>query len=475
MSNMPSGPVPEDAAHPSRMGRATTGKAFDTSNALERMRHKMADDNPNAALLIGAGIGLAIAATIFIAWLFVDPAPPNTIRIATGSEGGYYAKLGDMYRDRLEASGLRVSLVPSKGSMDNIDHLSEGRADVAFIQGGVLPENPPEMLQSLASVALEPLWIFTRGEEPVRRLSELEGRRVSVGPEGSGTRALSLNLLEATGMEDRVIITDEGRMAAVKALMDGGLDGALFVTSASTGSIRDLLMSPSIHLAQLERADGFAMRFPYLSVVTIPEGGFDLSLNVPEAPTRLLAPATTLLVRDDVHPALVALVLDVANVIHGAESQVGTNVKFPSQEFLELPLNEEARRYFENGPTFLRRYMPFWAANLVERLWVLIIPLVTVMIPLMRVAPPAYRWQIRRRIYRWYDDLRELEELGRKADTDEERREIVAALDALEADVGAIRVPLSYTDNLYHLRLHIEFARRMVDPTQGPDLLSSPA
>ncbi len=433
-----------------------------SENARASYRRGSNGAGSRPALIVGAAIGLLIAVVVFIAWFFVDPAPPRQIAIATGTPGGFYDRLGQAYRDRLQANGLTVTLVPSNGSIDNLGALEQGDVDLAFLQGGVVPEPRPTSLTSLASVALEPFWVFTRTPEPLARFEDLSGQVIAVGPTGSGTRRLALTLLDAVGMLEQLRLDGRSGEAAAEALIRGEIGAAMFVTAPETATIQVLLSEPTVSLARLERARGIAHVFPYLSTLDVPEGAFDLEANRPRADTTLLAPATTLVAQEDLHPAITALVLDVAGAVHSNGRAFGTDGGFPSAKFLELPLSEEARRYFERGPTFLRRYMPFWAANLVERLWVLVIPLITVMIPLFRVAPPAYRWQIRRRIYRWYDDLRELETRGREAQSDQARREIVADLNALEAEVGTIRVPLPYTDDLYHLRLHIDYVTRLL-------------
>lgn len=426
------------------------------------------NEDDRTSLVLVSSVVLGVVAALVVAWLFVDPAPPNKVTIATGPENGFYRAIGEAYAKRLTDAGLEVVLSPSRGSVDNLARLEAGEVDVAFMQGGVMPDPAPSGLEALASVALEPLWIFTNGEAPIQRLEELAGRSVAVGPEGSGTRRLSMTLLRATDLYDRVKIDDRSGKEAVKALLERDTDAAFFVTTAQTATIRELMAEPRIHLAQLDRVEGFAMAFPYLSVVSVPEGGFDLRSNMPEGPTRLLAPATSLIAREGMHPAIVSLLLDAADKVGSGANPIADPDQFPSADYLELPLNEEAARYFEHGPTFLRRYLPFWAANLVERLWVLLIPLITVLIPLARVAPPAYRWQIRRRIYRWYDDLRMLEAEGRETDKAEELAEVLDGLHELASEVGNIRVPLAYTDDLYHLRLHIDFVIWNLDPNVPP-------
>jgi hypothetical protein len=156
--------------------------------------------------------------------------------------------------------------------------------------------------------------------------------------------------------------------------------------------------------------------------------------------------------------------LRAATVLHRGGGLFETAAQFPSPNYVDFPLNADAQRFFKSGPTFLRRFLPLWVALQVERLWILILPLITLAIPLMRLAPPLYSWQVRRRIYRWYENLRELEIRARRSNDPAELDAVAAELDALQNDIGTIEVPLSYADNLYHLRLHIEFVKRLTVP-----------
>jgi hypothetical protein len=308
---------------------------------------------------------------------------------------------------------------------------------------------------------------MVRGERPVTRLTDLAGRRVAVGAEGSGTRFVALELLAANaiaaGDPTGTVLHDLGGGAAAEALTAGDLDAAVFVTAKYAPMLVDLLARPDIQLLDFERAAAYQRRFRHLAAITLPEGALDLAANLPAEDHDLLSPVATLVARDELHPALIDLVLRAASEIHGGPGLFEEPGQFPSPRNVDFPLSDEAERYFQSGLPFLRRALPFWAATLVERLWVMILPVLTLLIPLLRIAPPTYRWQVRRRIIRWYRGLRDLEadlQAAVAAGDQAGRQEALDKLERLQDETGRIAVPLTYADHLYNLRLHIEFVRR---------------
>jgi hypothetical protein len=320
---------------------------------------------------------------------------------------------------------------------------------------------------ALASLYYEPLWIFVRGAQPVGRLTALAGKRIAVGAAGSGTRAVALELLAANGISagdaEGTVLSDSAGAAAAEALAAGELDAAFFVTAKYHPLLSGLLAQPDIKLLSLERAAAYQRRYRYLAGVTLPEGAMDLAANLPAEDVQLLSPLATLVAREGVHPALMDLMLRAATEIHGGSGLFEKPGEFPSPHNVDFPLSPSAERYFQSGLPFLRRVLPFWAATLVERLWVLLLPALTLLIPLLRIAPPTYRWQVRRRITRWYRDLRRLESDLQAAAEAGDRDALQAALgdvDRLQVEIGGIAVPLSYASDLYNLRLHAEFVRR---------------
>ncbi|HBH44374.1 MAG TPA: TRAP transporter substrate-binding protein, partial [Hyphomonas atlantica] len=211
-----------------------------------------------------------------------------------------------------------------------------------------------------------------------------------------------------------------------------------------------------------ERAPALARRHEALSDIILLRGVVDIGEDIPAADVPLVAPVAQLVVRKDLHPAIEALLIDAATSIHSEGTLLAPAGHYPDPDLIDLPITDQARRYYQNGPSFLRRYFSFDVANFLERAWVLAIPLLTLLFPLVRVAPPIYRWRVRRKIYVWYEDLRTLEERGRAADRDDQRDQVLEELEALQAEIGAVEVPLSYTDDLYRLRSHVEFVKQLV-------------
>ncbi len=413
-------------------------------------------------LKIYVPIVLVVAGVFAFTWQFVDPAPPRTITIATGAEGGAYADYGARYRAVLAESGLDLRVRHTAGTVENIRLLLDPASgvDAAFVQGGVGDPSDAPGLVSLASVFREPLWVLARGAAPPALLSDLRGRRIAVGAAGSGTRVLAHTLLAANGIdESNTELRSIGSAEAMKALEAGEIDAAFFVTARPSPALDALIRDPAVHVMDFRRADAYQRLHRYLTRVTVPEGVLSLEANLPPGDLTLVAPTAALVVHDELHPALKDLLLGAAMRVHRPGGLFADAGEFPSTDYVDFPLSDDAARYFKSGPTFLRRVLPFWAAVMVERLLILLLPLITVMIPLFRLAPPAYRWRVRRRIYRWYKELREIEETAHVARDAAELDALSERLDQVQDQVGKLKVPLSYAEDLYHLRLHVAFLK----------------
>jgi TRAP transporter TAXI family solute receptor len=408
---------------------------------------------------------LLVIAGFWVAYHFVDPAPPKVVRIATGAPEGAYAATGARYSQILATHKVRLEVVHTAGSVENLQLLQAAKdgADVAFVQGGIgNPEDPPTLM-ALGSLFYEPLWVFVRAEVPAERLADLRGRRLAVGPDGSGTRALALELLRANGIpDDPALELFTSGPEAVEALLRGSVVAAFFVTAKPLPAFNPLLRSPAIRLMDFDQADAYLRRFRYLAKVTLPAGLLGFAPDIPPRSITLLAPPATLVARADLHPAIVDLLLGAATEVQGTGQLFEGPGEFPSAQHVSFPLSEDAERYFRRGPTFLRRHLPFWVATFVERMLVLLIPVVTLLIPVMRIAPPVYRWQVRSRIIRWYRDLHDIEERTRTAVHPEVREESRRRLAAVEQQVGRVVVPTRYADSLYQLRLHIQFVKQLI-------------
>ena len=398
-----------------------------------------------------------------VAYQFVDPAPPSTLTFSAGSkEGAYYAHALS-YRDYLKHRGITVTVLESAGSLENVELLTSGKADVAFVQSGIAdPEK--SSLSSLGSMYYEPLWVFVRAGLAITSLNELQGKAIAIGPQGSGTRVLSLQLLKENGVDaSNTTLEPLSGNDAMDALNSGKLDAIFVVAAASAEAVWKLNRNAKARLLNFDRADAYTRRISTLSALTLPQGSLDLSANEPKQDMRLLAATATLLTSETIHPALQDLLMQAAGQVHGGRSLFSTAGEFPTPLYSALPLSKEASRYYKSGPPFLQRYLPFWAATLLDRLKVMLLPFIALLIPLFKVMPPLYRWRVRSRIYRWYDELNRIDEaLGsgfEQAQLDE--------LDRIEAEIRKVHVPLSYSDELYNLRMHLVLIRESAERIKG--------
>ena len=415
------------------------------------------------ALKVYGPLALLVVASVWVALSLIDPAPPSKVTFAAGGTGGAYYSLAQKYAEALAENDVEVEVLQTQGSIENIELLESGAADIAFIQGGVAGPKDREELRSLAGMFHEPFWVFVREEVGAEDFGDLRDVQLSIGSEGSGTRALAIDIQDAWGGEwAPSSMRPEGGLAAAAALKAGDLDAAAFSASISAPYIADLLETPGIQLMPFEQAPALARRADALDEVILYRGILDLEKNIPSSNVPLIASVAQLAVDKDLHPAIQSLLLEASEEIQSGTSAFAPAGAFPSEDLTDLPLSSEAERYWKNGPSFLRNYFSFQIANFLDRAWVFLIPLLTLLIPLVRMAPPLYRWRVRRKIYVWYSDLRELEARGRQADSDAERAKVLDDLSELQKEVGELDVPLSYTEEVYHLRSHITFVRNLV-------------
>ncbi len=409
---------------------------------------------------------LVVTIGFIVAYQFVEPAPPRKLTISTGNESGAYYAFAKRYAALLEKNGVRLEVLTSAGSLENLARLRKGEADVAFVQGGVAPAEAAEdetPLQSLGSMYYEPVWVFYRSGRSYDRLSELAGRRIAVGAEGSGVRGLALQLLEANEVPlDRKHLLPLSGLHAAEELQQGRVDAAFIIAAPEAPVVQVLLRSPGIRIMSFSRADAYTRRFSFLTKVTLPHGAVDLVRDVPPVDTTLLAATANLVVSEHTHPALISLLLQAAGEVHGKSGFFQRTGEFPAYLDTSFELNDDARRYMKSGPPFLQRYLPFWAAVFVDRMVVLLLPLIALLVPLMRIAPAIYTWRIRSKIFRLYGELKFLETEVRRDYTPDRHREFFGRLDRIEEAANNRNVPLAFTDLVYTLREHINLVRKQL-------------
>ena len=446
--------------------RVPPGKAL--QNSLLTLR--------DLALTAGPFVLLAAALLVAAYWV-LQPTPPHRVVLATGVDQGAYAEFGKRYAELLKKHGIEVVLRPTQGAADNLALLRDAASgvDLAFVQGGGDGQTPDDAeadsnaapdahLVSLGSMFYEPVWLFYREAAAQRlvkapqltSLAQLAGARLNIGAPGSGAPPLLRRLLAANAIApDAITLLQQPTTPAVVDLLDGRIDALALASAPESLMVQMLLQTPGIRLFDFAQAEAYSRRFPFMSPVLLPRGVVDLARDRPAADVRLVAPTAALLARDTLHPALVQLFVQAAQQVHGAAGWFQRKGDFPNAGNTERPLAAEAQRLYRNGVPWLQHYLPFWLANLADRMWVVLLAIVAVLIPLARVLPPLYEFRVRSRVFRWYAQLRAVElALGQRSSA-----VLLAELDQIEAHVGHISMPLSYTDELYALRGHIQMVR----------------
>jgi len=419
-------------------------------------------------LVVSAGPFVVLAATLLIlAYWWLDPNPPKRVTLATGPAQSAYEEFGKRYVKILAAEGIEVALLPSQGSAHNLQLLREGKADLGFVQGGTSDYSAAdaEHLTSLGSLFIEPLWLFYREEAAqkaaktggLNSLTQLQGMRINLGTDGSGVPSLMGKLLESNRIEPASLtITTLDQTPATMAFLGGELDAIVFASAPESLMVQMLLQTPGVKLMNFTQSEAYSKRFSFLSTARLPQGVVDLARNIPSEDISLVAPTTSLIARSSTHPALVQLFAQAGNVIHGPAGWFKDAREFPNRNHSELPISEEAERAIKNDAPLLQRYLPFWVANLVERMWLVMGVIIAIMLPLSRIVPPLYEFRVRSRIFRWYGQLRDIEMRSENEDS----AILLQALDELESRAEKITVPLSYTDELYALRNNIQLVRK---------------
>jgi len=410
-------------------------------------------------------VGAAATVALLAGFQFLQPLPPGTIVMASGVDDGLYHRYAQQYAALLAGHGVRAVERQTSGAAENYKLLLDpgSGVDVAFLQGGIATQPEADDLVMLASLYVEPLWIFYRGEPTLTRLNQFVGKRVSIGIAGGGTQAFVEPLLEANGVTaaNSTLVTIGGD-EAVRALGAGRIDVVLHVGGASSPVVQDALFDPSIRLMSMVRADAYPRRFPHVSRLTLPAGAIDFQHNVPPAEVAMIGTKAMLVARETVHPAIVNLLIDAAREIHGGQGVFETAGEFPGTARVDLTVSPFADQHRRFGPSYLYRVMPFWAAALVERAIILLIPLLVVLVPAFNLLPRVLRWRARSRLVRWYGRLALLERDVSTRKGDAPIEQWTQELAQLERSVGQSHMPPAFASEIFTLREHIDLVRREI-------------
>lgn len=432
--------------------------------------------------LSGRDLALILAPIVLLialgAWLTAKSsqlAAPSTIRITSGLDGSSYRRYADKYKAIIERYGVKVEVLPSAGAIENLRRLADRsvKVDVGFVQGGVKDGIDVSGLVSLGSLTEQPLLVYYRAPQPIELLSELRGKRLAIGGSGTGARALAMKLLSASNLTTPpTVLVDLSGDKAAEALIRGEVDAAFILGDAAPTLMQKLRATDGVRLMSFRQADAYTRKFPFLSKLTLPEGVLDLDRDYPAQPVQLVGPTVELVARSTLHPALSDLLIAAAREVHGTPGIFRNAGEYPAPLARDFPLSRDAERYYKSGEQFLYKRLPFWLASLLDRLLVVLVPLIVAFVPITRLLPALYRWRIRSRIYRWYGALMRIEREIVLHPEPEQRAALIARVDEIAQAVRDLRTPASFGDQLYVLRDHVAAVRRRVHDG-APEALAS--
>ncbi len=412
-------------------------------------------------------ISLPILALIFLMFFitsrFIQPAPEKKLVIATGSKNGNYYKVAQEYKKLLEANNIEVTLLNTAGSVENVKLLEEGKADIGFVQNGILTPEKTN-LEFLANIYYEPLWIFYKNDNyQMEYLIQLISKRISIGKQGSGTKDLASRLLADNGIDKQnstILNYSDGE--AKKKLLSGEIDAMFMVTSHESQDVKELLENPKINVLSIKRAKAYGQKYSFLEALTLHEGTLDLYKNLPDENINLLSTSANLLVNPNVPEELTRIFLKQVKEVHSKKSLFAKENQFPNLLNTNLKINKEAEQYFKNGDTWLESIFPYWIASNIDRLKILLIPLLTLMFPLLKGVFPLYQWSMRSKIYRWYKMLNEIDKKVANSNL-EELQNFDEKLSSLNIEIqDETKVPLSFMGEYYNLMMHLDLIQSKI-------------
>jgi len=429
--------------------------------------------------IFGLKRGMAFAVVAFfililaagVVW-FIRSAPPRILIMTSGPTGSAFQTNAERYCKILAQKNVTLKILPSEGSTQNLKRLNDPkfRVDVGFVQGGVTNDLGTSTLVSLGSISYEPLLVFYRADAPITLLSEFTGKRVAIGPHGSGTRSLALKLLDLNGIKPggATTLSDLEAGEAAKALDDGTVDAVFMMgDSASPRLIKQLLFTPGVRLVDFVQADGYTRSVSYLNKLVLPRGALDYGKDIPPHDINLVGPTVEILARPSLHPALSDLLLEAAQEVNGKPSLLKRRGEFPAPLEHDFPISPDATRYYKSGKTFFYRLLPFWLASRVNVLFVFV-PLVVLAFPAFKVLPFLMRLRMSLLIYRWYRELLSFEKELQGDLAAAKRKDLGAELNQIEEAVNHLKVPPSFANQFYNLRAHIQLVRERLQEETAP-------
>lgn len=419
----------------------------------------------NKFFTISIPILLLVIASFYFTSKFIEPSSKKELTIATGSKDGEYYKTALKYKELLEKQKVKINIVTSNGSIENIKLLNEKKVDIAFVQNGIIQQNNQTNLKAIASIYYEPLWVFYKNENyNMDYIVQLISKKIAIGDEGSGTKDLTLKILNDNGIdkENSQLVTYSNKEAK-DLLLKGEIDAMFIVSSPNSKIVKELLENPDINLFNFKRAKAYSRKYTFLESIPLYEGTIDLYKNLPSEDVSLLTTTANLIAREGLSDELTRLILKEIKTVHNKKELFEAQNQFPNIDNLTVEINEDANRYFTYGDTWLEKIFPYWIASNIDRLKILLIPLLTLMIPLSKGFFPLYRWSIRSKIYKWYEEIQKIDLQVEDANNDELQICLKDIITLKKEIKNETKVPLSYMGEYYDLIMHLELIISKID------------
>lgn len=403
--------------------------------------------------------------TIFITLTFINPAPPDEIKILIGesySKNKAYASIDSAL---LKQHGIKLNIQETSSDIDNIKLLKQDHSDVdlAFIEDGVAGHEGVGHLESLGSIYYEPFWVLCRCKSNVKNLAKLKGMRIAVGLEGGGSNVLTTSLLRSVGINSSnsilFKISDE---EAVDALVNGTIDVAIIVDTSDSLLVKRALNDPKVHLVSLEDAEALVSQHSYLHHLTLPESAIDIARNIPSKTIHLIATTMMIVKSENMHPALEYLMIKVMKQVHSGSGPLHAKNAFPSMQGSDFPLSKQAENFYRFGPPFVDKYLPFWASTFVSITLIVALPLVVILLPISKALTFTYNSYMRWRLFKYYGELRYLELQLNIEHNELDRDYFYRKLNDIEAKAKAMKLPIRYSQYHYELMSNIDFVRSKI-------------
>jgi TRAP-type uncharacterized transport system substrate-binding protein len=416
---------------------------------------------------LGRGYRTRVIAAIFciagISWLALEyfvPSPPSQVTIATGAKGSTFDYFGQQYRERFARAGVKLNLRETEGALENLALLQDPRSGVqiAFETGGISDSNQAPDLLSLGLIFNVPFWIFYSSAQPLNDLSQLKGKRIAGGPEGSGSQYAAERILSKANINSKTatLLPFSGD-AAVDALNDDKVDVALIVGGSDAPDVRALLTNPRIQVMDFPMADAFTRIFPDLVRLTLPKGLIRFDPPNPPNDVTLLGTTAKVLVRNNLHPAIIQLLAQTMKEEHARPGLFNRSGEFPAGVDPEFPVSQIAVDFYKNGPSLLPKYLPFWMTIYAQRMIAFLVAWLAIVFPAFNFAPRLYGWFVQYRLRKLYQRLRIVENALQMKLTLPQVETLQNEL--ADIDRAASAVPMRNSDLFFIFKYHLDRTR----------------